>query len=272
MTTSFPAHSLDSTRYAETFSVFVSRSHEYAAMLDRLAAVADTLPTDFDCLDVGAGPGMVVRDWLSLKGPRPKRYVAIEPNPAHSTPLGETIAELGLDGQILTDPFHGEFPKPGHFDLILFSHSLYWMNDPIACVRHAYNWLKPGGVLQMFVQGPFGFRTLFQQFNPLLERDRPADVDHGLSSHELMQGLRAHGLCPELAFDPTPVELTNMFDKGMERERDEFISFVLQVEFAQLAEPIKSDVIQCLRAGCVDVAGKLLWHHPNATIQIHCQD
>ena len=272
MTQLCPARSLDSTRYAETFSVFVSRSREYAAMLDRLVAAADSLSTGFDCLDVGAGTGKVVRDWLSLNGPRPNRYVAVEPNPLHVAQLDESIAQSGLDGRILSDPFHDEFPQPGYFDMILFSHSLYWMRDPIACVRHAYKWLKPGGVLLVFLQGPFGFRSLYQQFNPLLKRDRPADVDHGFSSHELMQGLRAHGLNPELAFDPTPIELTNLFDEGQQRERDEFISFVLQVEFSELSEPIKSDVIQCLKAGCVDVDGSLLWHHPNATIQIHCRD
>ncbi len=267
----YPAHTLDSNRYAETFSVFVSRSLEYGAMQDRLAETVGKSPLGLDCLDVGAGTGMMIRDWLSIDGPRPGRYVAIEPNAVHAAQLRDSIAELELDGTVLATPFHGEFPQPGRFDLILFSHSLYWMTDPIACVRRAHGWLEAGGVLLVFLQGPFGFHSLFHQFDPLLDRSRPADVNHGYSSHELIQGLRSHGLCPRVTYDPTAVDLTGMFDTGLEAERDEFLSFVLQVEFAQLAEPIKSDVIQCLRAGCFEKGGRVLWHHPTVTVQIHCE-
>ncbi len=126
MSRSFPARTLDAARYAETFAVFVARSHEYPAMLRRLAAAAADFPEGFSCLDVGAGTGMVIRDWMTREGRHPGRYVAIEPNAAHVASLRAALAALDLPAEVLEDSFHADFPIPGTFDFVLFSHSLYW--------------------------------------------------------------------------------------------------------------------------------------------------
>ena len=89
---------------------------------------------------------------------------------------------------------------------------------------------------------------MYRLFNPLLARDRPVGPDHGFSSHELIVGLRAAGLEPSATYDPTPLDLTGLFDEGAQHERDEFVSFCMQIEFAELGEPLKSDILDYLRA------------------------
>ena len=132
-----PVKTLDAQRYAQTFAVFVARSYEYPAMTDRLVGFADQLPEGFACLDIGAGTGKVIRDWLARGGRRPGRYAAVEPNPAHAAELREAVASLGIDARVDEAPFDAAYPIPGRFDLVLFSHSLYWLADPVGCVRHA---------------------------------------------------------------------------------------------------------------------------------------
>jgi SAM-dependent methyltransferase len=263
-----PARTLDTARYAETFATFVGRSLEYPAMSRRLVEAAATCPEGFACLDVGAGPGKVLRDWLAHGGRRPGRYVAIEPNAAHAASLRQALAALTLAGDVLEASFDPRFAIAGTYDLVLFSHSLYWMRDPVGCVRHARAALAAGGFCLVFLQSPIGIHPFFHLFEPLLERDRPSGADQGFSSHELVHGLRQAGLDPQVIYDRTPIDLTGLFDPGAERERDELISFCLQVEFAELPEPLTSDAIEYLRIASVEENGRLRWYEPTATIRV----
>ena len=263
-----PVTSLNAQRYAETFAVFVSRSHEYPAMIQRLLDVAETLPPNFSCLDIGAGTGMVVRDWLAQTRRKPGRYFAIEPNPVHTSELAQSLPDLGIDAALDEADFHPDYAIPGRFDLVLFSHSLYWMAHPVACVRHAGDALAPGGKILAFLQGPFGDHPMYHLFNPHFDRDRPPGPNHGFSSAELVVGLREQGIEPSVVFDPTPHDLTGLFDRGNEAERDEYLSFCLQIEFKDLGEPWKSDVLAYTQAACFHQDGRLHWLAPNATVTV----
>jgi SAM-dependent methyltransferase len=268
MTAEVPVTTLNARRYAETFAVFVSRSFEYSAMIRRLVDVAETLPDEFSCLDIGAGTGMVVRDWLAQTRRKPGRYFAIEPNPAHTSELRVRLSELGIETELDEAAFDADYPIPGAFDLVLFSHSLYWMAEPIACVALARQSLKPNGKIVAFLQGPFGDHPMYRLFNPYFKRDRPPGPDHAFSSAELVIGLRANDITAVVEFDPTPHDLTRLFDTGNEAERDEYLSFCLQIEFKDLDEPWKSDIVAYLQAACVERDERLLWLAPNATVTI----
>ena len=263
-----PVTTLDSQRYAQTFGVFVARSHQYPPMIGRLVGFVDSLSDGFACLDIGAGTGMVVRDWIASGGRRPGRYLAIEPNSTYASELRDNLHSLGLEAQVHEVGFDPGYTIPGRFDLVLFSHSLYWATEPVGWVRHAREALSPGGLVVAFLQGPFGVHPLYRLFNPFFERDRPAGPNHGFSSAELVAGLRETGIHPWVEFDPTPLDLTGLFDSGNEIERDEYLSFCLQIEFAALAEPLKSDVVAYLRAACVEKDSRLLWYEPTATVSI----
>ena len=267
-----PVTTLDAHRYAQTFAVFVARSHQYPAMIGRLVEFADSLPDGFACLDIGAGTGMVVRDWLAAGGRGPGRYLAIEPNPAHASELRHTLISVGVNGEVHEASFDSSYAIPGRFDLVLFSHSLYWVEEPVGCVRRACEVLTSDGHVVAFLQGPFGIHPLYRLFNPFFERDRPPGPNHGFSSAELVAGLRQAGIYPIVEFDPTSLDLTGLFDAGNEAQRDEYLSFCLQIEFAALGEPLKSDVVDYLRAACVEEDSRLLWYEPTATVAIQNTD
>lgn len=286
-TVRYAAQSLDARRYAETFAVFVSRSSEYTAIINRLEECASSqLPPNFSCLDIGAGTGSLLRDWkLHSPTTMPRGYVAVEPNDKHIPILRHTIQELCMEGEVIEESFDTIIrnsitstvlpPNPSEndgndkFDLVLFSHSLYWLQNPVQCIEQALrSWCKPDGVVLIFHQGPFCFYTLFHLFSPFLDRtDDGFNIpDHGLSSHELVNGLRGIGLNPaRVDRDATHLDLTDL----SERERDEILSFMLQVEFSELDEPLKNDIVQHLYAACVETNdGKLIFHHPNVTIHV----
>jgi len=261
-----PVRSLDAARYAETFAALVARSREYAPMIDRLVELAAARPEGFSCLDVGAGPGMVVHDWMGRSARRPARYVAVEPNPSHAGPLRRTLAALGIGGEVIEQSFHPGFPIPGTFDLALFSHSIYFMDDPAGCLRRAHEALNPGGVVVAFLAGPLGMFPFVRLFEPLFDRGSMPCLVHPTSSHELVQDLRAAGFEPRVELDDTGFDLTGLFDAEARHERDEFVSFCLQVEFAELPEPLKSDALQYLEIACVKQDGRLLWRQPTAMV------
>jgi len=262
----FPARTLSTTRYAETFATFVSRSSEYTQMMNRLVEAASVLPPNFHMLDVGAGTGTLLRDWKRYSTIRnmPGRYVAVEPNATHVSQLRKTMAVLRIEGNVLEESFDTitTLQQQNMFDMVLFSHSLFWLPNPVGCIQKALSWLKPGGVVLIFHQGPFLFYTLYHLFNPLLERNVPIQPNHGLSSHEIVLGLRQYGLKKH-------VDLTDL----SEHDRNEILSFSLQVEVKELQDPLQSDIIQYFFAACVETAdNKLLFHHPNVTISVCNKD
>ena len=259
---------LDQFRYTETFAEFVARSSEYPTMIERLINTGASLPDNFTCFDVGAGTGKVIQDWLAKDGKRPNRYVAVEPNPAHADSLRKTLLSQNLEGIVIEDNFNPEFSISGTYDLILFSHSLYWLQDPVECVCLAYKAVRPGGCVLIFLDGPFSFYTFFHLFEPLFKRDRPSLPDHGFSSHELVQGLRLAGLEPLITFDPTSLNLTGLFDHKATNQRDEFLSFCLQIEFSELPEPLKTDAITYVETSCIKHNRQMSWPHPQATITV----
>lgn len=265
--------SLEAGRYADTFAVFVRHSLEYPQMLDELVRLAcERLPEDFRLLDVGAGTGMVIRDWIRLSGVRPARYTAFEPNPSHLESLTGTLEAVGLAHEIEAAPFSNATPLSGDYDMALFSHSLYWMNDPAAALLHAASALAPGGLALAFIGGPYGLYGLFTLFEPYLERTTPMLQDNTMSSHELIQGLRRYGLEPEVRFLPTPLDLSGLFERQSRSELNEFLSFCLQLEFSHLPEWLQSDVIRQIQGGCVPQDGCQYWYQPTAVVVVNAAD
>lgn len=261
--------SLDETRYAETFKIFVERSLEYPMIVNELVEVAGKLKPGFRMLDIGAGTGHVMQTLLGQPGVDIRRYTAYEPNPIHRASLEDALGKSVLgDYEVRGEPFSETAPLEGRFDLVLFSHSLYWMARPAECFLHAANALDPGGVALALLQGPYGVHAMFPMFEGFLDRITPMLQNNAFSSHELVWGLRKLGVSPEVRMLPTPVDLTGLFESDRSDILSEFISFCLQLEFKALPEPVSTDIIDHIHGGCVEVDGKLLWFLPNAAVQL----
>ena len=261
-----PVTSLTLERYGEVFETLIARSHEYDALQEQLADIASHFPEGFSVLDVGAGPGQVLRDWVERTGRRPDTYVGIEPLRRHAAPLRAAIASLGIQGRVIEAPFQPELDIDGRFQIVLFSHSAYFLADPAASLRHAFTRTAPGGTVVVFMAGPVGMYAMKTLFEPSLERDRAALVEPGCSYH-FVRRLRAGGLSPSVSYFPSWFDLTGLFDPSSEAERNEFFSFCLQVEFSRVPEPLRTDVIEYLRMACVEREGRLCWWQPTAMIR-----
>lgn len=262
-----PVTSLTLERYGEVFEALVARSHEYDALQEQLAKIASEFPAEFSVLDVGAGPGQVLSDWVDRSGRRPSSYVGIEPLRRHAEPLRAAIASLGIEGHVIEVPFQPDLDVDGPFDIVLFSHSAYFLAEPAPSLRRALALTKPGGTVVVFMAGPVGMYAMKTLFETSLDRDRPALVEPGCSHHFVRQ-LRAGGLVPTVSYLPSWFDLTGLFDPSSEAERNEFFSFCLQVEFSRVPEPFRTDVIEYLRMACVERDGRLCWWQPTAMIRL----
>jgi hypothetical protein len=103
---------------------------------------------------------------------------------------------------------------------------------------------------------------------PYLERTTPMLQNNAMSSHELVQGLRAKGKQPKIRILPPPIDLTGLFEPHAEAELAEFISFCMQIEFTNLPSWLQTDMIQYVQGGCIPQDGRLYWYLPTAVEMI----
>lgn len=261
--------SLGLARYAETFAAFVRCSLEYDLIDAAIKEAVCQWPADYALLDVGAGTGKVIEALAKDFDRPPSAYFAYEPNPAHFNALKDATTRLRLPRVVLSEDFFDEHtPLVDPVDLVLFSHSLYWMKDPASVVIHALERLRPGGLLLAILQGPYGVHTLLKLFEPELGRSTPMLQNNAFSSHELVQALRARGLEPNVTMLPTPLDVTELFQPGGAKRRSEVLSFCLQIEFDSLAPQLKKDVINFIEGASLLLDGRRLWYIPNALVTL----
>ena len=124
-----------------------------AATAHVLAAVG--LGPGMSCLDVGSGPGAVMRLMADRVGPE-GRVTGIEIDGA----LGaEALQDLRRDGgaefeQITADLLKLEGPTGAPFDLTFCRLLLMHMRDPVAILEKMSAWTKPGGVAELGLADP----------------------------------------------------------------------------------------------------------------------
>lgn len=105
---------------------------------DFFAANAETLRSVQTVLDVGAGSG----EYVFAANYLDKKAAGLEPNIRYAHYCRD---ELQLD---VTTGFveRSRYPS-GMFDLIILSHVLEHLNDPVGCLSILRDWLAPGGVV-----------------------------------------------------------------------------------------------------------------------------
>ena len=261
--------SLNMDRYAETFGAFLEYSLEYDLVLNCIKETLSKIERPFSMLDIGAGTGEIIGKLGRTPGFVPTRYEAFEPNPLHLAKLLPMMESLPIDQKSISDHFFDSETHPsGQFDFILFSHSLYWMDDPAMVFAHAFEFLEPNGCLMGILQGPYGVHTLLALFESRIQRTTPMLQNNAYSSFELMEGLRERGLRPSLNTLPTPLDMTGLFREEKTEALHELMSFCLQVEFSELAVDLQSDILSHVQGGLVPIQGRSLWFIPNAVVTL----
>lgn len=144
-------------QYIKTFDSFGQYSEEYNHQLKHLLHIGNQhLKRGFSVLDIGAGTGFFIRDFLDGFKNMASSYTAIEPSKEHVNKIKQNFQALPLELEICNEIFTPQTDFKQKFDLIVMSHSLYWfMPDPEPYILNALKLLEEDGIAVMYLQTPY---------------------------------------------------------------------------------------------------------------------
>jgi hypothetical protein len=259
-----PVRTLSVRRNAQAINVLVSHKtpKQYPEMMLQLTYVARHLKQtvgNYSCLEVGAREGRLLQCWPE-EAPLPSEYVGLERNPKYNNLLRKSMKDKLLKGSII----HSRRPpneienltgRPEPFDLIMFSHSLYWTSEDAAhivheSIQHLLN--KDNGICLIFHHA-FGFYSLWHLMERQLARNEPIQVQPHAAGSSAVQLIAAFQKIQEqqigddsqytpmvAAIDPCPLYLNGLND----HQWNELLSFMLQVEAVELPDSLRQEAIQ----------------------------
>lgn len=100
------------------------------------------------CLDVGCGPGEVMRLLGKLVGPT-GHVTGLDVDPAAGKVALDRVRGAGAGAYAFVEGDLGSIAMPpgGPFDVVYARFLLLHVTDPIAALKTMYGWTKPGGVI-----------------------------------------------------------------------------------------------------------------------------
>ncbi|KAG7342251.1 hypothetical protein IV203_007343 [Nitzschia inconspicua] len=230
------------------------------------------------CLEIGAREGRLLQCWPD-DTPLPTEYVALERNPKYNPLLRRSMREKLVTGSIIhsrRSPTQIESlqRRKNKFDLIIFSHCLYWMSSQAAEIvdETVETLLHDNGICLIFHHA-FGFYSLWHLMERQFSRNEPLHVQphsSGSSAVQLVSAIehiqqerqqqqerhlsrKSSGSSKRsaessefpytivvAAMDPCPLYLNAM----QPRQWDEVLSFIFQVEASGLPSTVREEAIQ----------------------------
>jgi len=129
-------------------------------------------------LDFGSGDGSLLRLTLRQLRKSPKaRIVIIEPDQVLRL---HAIRSLGTDGYEVTSLHNLEESNTGMFSLILASHVLYYIQDPILWIRRSLETVVSGGLVTVVIRSPlcdtYSLRQIYRKYYNLKPRFEPEEA------------------------------------------------------------------------------------------------
>lgn len=275
----YAVQSLTRDRYSATFQVLQEVSREYGPLADTLGdLIRDYAPTEYSLLDIGAGNGLLLSG-LEAKtvGQRLVNYEAVEPNPIPVRALKGVVAELKATRKFInqTEFTSGFRPNSAErFDVVLFSHSLYGMWDPVEALLAAQKLLTPNGIVVAFIDTPMGTLRINNVLEPYVRRNQPAVENFAVNSQTVVAGLRAAEVNFSVRAVATELDLTRLYDDRTEDrteatfKRREFLSFFTQVEMDTAPSAFVEDAEFLLASASVRQDGRVILQQPTAAIVV----
>ena len=234
---------LSRPEFARCFATFASRSTEYQGMQSFLT---QQLSGARSLLSIGCGDGQLDLPCLRAADTL-ERYVGIDPN---GDVLRNFRAQLerapvpdGLRIELSTRALE-ELDGDEHFDLILISHVLYYVEDKAALLRAALARLSPGGSCVVFHQTNIGINRIqktFQSFHHRASSHDVQDVLDQLGTQYRMTLIDAH-----IDVAPLPDEMIQFFleRKCTTEELDAVRSYFETEVGERLYHPVCAFVVQ----------------------------
>jgi histamine N-methyltransferase len=261
-----PAPGLSPEAYAHCFVTFRQHSTEWLAMLrwcqEQLVA---RLPvkSPFSVLSVGTGNGDF--DWRLIPilqtQLRNLDYVMVEPNKILAAGLRERLRRHDFTGVTFEiDPVCCEnFAIRRPFDLIHFTHCLYYIPDRQRAIEHALQAIKGDGEVLIFHQTDLGIDQVQQRF---IKRVKGDDREMCCST-DLEAILAAAEIGYRLEVVESHVNVSECFRPGS-TVGEELLSFFLESDIRGVAPALKQEVVDYLYEITYMHEGRRLLHHPVA--------
>lgn len=228
---------LTEARFLETHVAFEAASTQQPQILEQLAAM--TLPAGARVLSVGCGSGILdiplAARWLARGA---LEYVALEPSPRQCELAVAGLRALGIPSTGVTSTFEA-FETEQRFDLVMFVHTHYYLDDVAASLAKAATLLTEHGRLVVVAAPRGALNRLASEFWP----DR--DVAGMWFAEELLAHFHVRGTGLNHApldgrLDVTPCLLDMPAGEAI---RD----FVVQADTRQLSEGVRARIDDALR-------------------------
>ena len=248
----------------------MAKSTLYQTRLDMMKPVINRLNGKaIKLLSIGAGTGHMEDDQIRNCELQISYYHAIEPNESLLVDLRKTISNWNIDFKVEQNYFSDGIEIDSTFDMILMSHCLYGMNEPLKAIIQAKSFLKPEGKLIIFHQSDKGGYELHTHFTQNATFDRPPLNDGTLSSKHVCDMLKSSGVNYSVTEGNGTLEVDDFVRKRDTPIANDVITLFLQTRFENLDDERKSEIFGMTKERCVkDPNGMYLFRHPVSMIQI----
>ena len=261
---------LTEEEYANVFSTFIAKSTEYKAMMSLIKPAIDGFGgSAVKVMSIGAGTGCVEDDLIRNYGLNMDYFYAIEPNPLHLIELKKTISGWGSKYKIDARYFDPKMEIDCTFDLIIMSHVMYYMTDPLGAMQKAKDLLNPGGCVVIFHQGEKGGNMIYVEFMKKASKEKKTMNDDVISCKELCTMLKKSGVNQQLTLGASTLEVDDFVRRRNTPTANDVISFFLQTRFENLSKELKQEVFEIVKKASYENSdGKYVLNNSTAMIQI----
>jgi SAM-dependent methyltransferase len=261
---------LSDEAYARCFREFRRDCKEWRAML---GWTQNRLLRDLSAkeklavLSVGSGNGDFDFRFIKILLEKIKalEYVMVEPNDVHCRLLrkrfvGEAFPQVNFE--IDPMPFE-EFAIARPFDLVLFTHCLYYIPDRQQAILHALEAIKDEGLVLIFHQTPLGIHQVQQEF---LKRVKGYDGEM-FNSQDLQDLLDRLEIPYRLEVLDSFLDVTDCFHTDSQRGAN-LLCFFLESDVLQLNPRVRGEIMDYIKALTIDDNGRLLLRQPVAIFSL----
>ncbi|MGC9435527.1 MAG: class I SAM-dependent methyltransferase [Methanomicrobiales archaeon] len=260
---------LTDREYAECFDCFKAHSTEWDALSRWLAD--ELLPTlghrdRIRVLSVGSGTGdfdLVLMRLLDGAG-FGIDYTAVDPNHEHNAVFERRVRESRLSPDrfgILPVPFQPG-TAPGTYDLIHFTHCLYYIPNRAEAIQRAREMLAPGGSLLIFHQTALGINEVQRLF---MERVK-GETREMFSCFDLLAILDRLDIPCTFDLLLSDVDVTDIMDGTPEGEM--LLCFFLESGLEGVDPALFAEVIRYVRENSRVEDGRFSLFHPGGIVRI----
>lgn len=260
---------LSQEQYECTFKTLASSSTEWDAMFTLIAPVIEKFngnPVRF--LSIGAGTGAFEDRLVTEHGLKLKYFRGVEPSRIHCSKLKATVAQWHVENDIVEGTFSPDLDIGDGYDLVLMSHVMYYVKDPLAVMKKAKSLLASGGSVIIFNHTHEGGAEL-QGFVRGKGTLAPQAGNECLTAKMLSEQLQSAGVDHHLTECPSDIDVHEFILKHETAAADHVVSFFIQTPFKDLSEPLQSEVYNLVNSrSSVGENGRYALSQPSAMLEI----